>query len=901
MKKRLFAFCALAALLLTCWIPVQAAEDYDALAAAEGYHARVGEAEAAYDGGAFTGYIKFNNDLSGAQGRDNALIKVPDGETVTLITDVTITTELYLQGQITLDGGGHTLTGAFRSDSTNPSRKTADVTVKNLNIVLNAIDGEGFGRYIIQAEGGCHVLFEDCDFTVTGAPQYALFVVRGHVEMDGCTLTWTNANAGGNKDVFRLDNGSSEVTLTDTEITLPTDDSKLTIVGFYNPGTLVLRGDTVLTAAEGKAIVVGSALPSITMDTSVVAPVTPSDYPVTRYDVWDGSVDTSWFDESNIQDSYELDTAAKLAGLAKLISDSGTANWPYAAAEKEVTFYVTSHLNLAGLEWLPIGSSYGTRFGGNLVGRVGAAGEPAIIQGLNVVGSDANVGFVGTMDSGGEISNFTFESPRVSSEYDTAAVVCGYARSGGTFTDITVKDALVVVKDVQWVGGICAYSKYGADTYENCVFEGDIVASGESAMVGGIVGNAVIGAALTNCYVSGSIAASGTTDQVGGMVGAIDAGAALTMTDCQFDGYLQNANTSATANGALVGSVAAGESATAIALTRVFLSGVSMGGGANAAAGYSWLGALTGSGSVTLTAAQCSSLTRAAVAGSTASGVTLTGGDTGMTVYKLSEVAGDNGKTTVGDAGWTMRTGLDPVLAIAGGIASTANANADYAWFDFAADSSDVGNFNELVGFSVLSKLYDFGGKTVNLTADIDGSSKLEGQALGAGGELNEAISAVCRGTGERNGPSLRQGECERGESGPAVIPWGVGDNRTTEEYGYGETPSYKGETTRPDDEVYRYEFNGWDEEIVPVTADATYTARWKKTRLKDLAEEETDPPASDTEQPAGTEGGGDTTGDSEGGCQSVMLSGALPLLALLAVPAILCKPISDAKKRRNQ
>ena len=52
-------------------------------------------------------------------------------------------------------------------------------------------------------------------------------------------------------------------------------------------------------------------------------------------DVWDGSVDTSWFDESSIQDSYELDTAAKLAGLAKLISDSGTANWPYAAAEKE--------------------------------------------------------------------------------------------------------------------------------------------------------------------------------------------------------------------------------------------------------------------------------------------------------------------------------------------------------------------------------------------------------------------------------------------------------------------------------------------------------------------------------------------------------------------------------------
>ena len=425
MKRRLFAFCALAALLLTCWIPVQAAEDYDALAAAEGYHARVGEAEAAYDGGAFTGYIKFNNDLSGAQGRDNALIKVPDGETVTLITDVTITTELYLQGQITLDGGGHTLTGAFRSDSTNPSRNTADVTVKNLNIVLNAIDGGGFGRYIIQVEPGMKVRFEDCDFTVTGSPQYSLFVIRGPVEMDGCALTWTNPTSSASKDVLRVDGTGAALALTDTTVTVPTDSS-INIIGFHNgtTATVELRGNTVLTAAEGRAIVTAGLLPTIIMDSSVVAPVNPANYPVTRYDVWDGSVDTSWFDESSIQDSYELDTAAKLAGLAKLISDSGTANWPYAAAEKDVTFYVTSHLNLAELEWLPIGSSYDTRFGGKLVGRVGAAGEAAIIQGLHVVGADANVGFVGTMDEGGEISNFTFESPRVSSEYDTAAVVC---------------------------------------------------------------------------------------------------------------------------------------------------------------------------------------------------------------------------------------------------------------------------------------------------------------------------------------------------------------------------------------------------------------------------------------------------------------------------------------------
>ena len=903
MKKRLFAFCALAALLLSCLVPVQAAEDYDALAVAQGYHARVGEAEAAYDGGAFSGYIKFNSNFAGNGGRDNALIKVPDGETVTLISDVAITTELYLQGQITLDGNGHTLTGAFRSDASNPDRNTADVTVKNLKVVLNAIDGGGFGRYIIQAEPGMKVRFEDCDFTVTGAPQYALFVLRGDLTMDGCTLTWTQPSGSSGKDVFRLDNAAAALTLTDTTITLPTDSANLSVVGFYAAATLVMQGSTTLTAAEGRAVVVGGQLPSITMDTTVTAPINPPDYAVTRYDVWDGSTDTTWFDPDDLQDSYELDTAAKLAGLAKLIAESGTAGYPYSLGEKEITFYVTSHLNLAGLDWLPIGNTYDTRFGGNLIGRVGLAGEPAIIQGLKVTGTAANIGFVGTIDQGGEISNFTFESPVISSAYDTVGVVCGYARSGGTFRNITVTGALMQIDGAKsWVGGICAYSKYGADTYENCVFDGDIIVSGEARMVGGILGNAWVGATLSDCYVSGSIVASGTVDQVGGLVGYIGnsekgTSAPLTLTDCQFDGYLQNANTAATATGAVLGQTNGGE----LTMTRVFVSGLSIGNGAAVAAGYAWIGRVAAD--TTLSATQCSTLANLSVAGSTAEGATLSGADAGLTVHSFSEVAGDAGKTTVGDEGWAMRAGMYPVVAIAAGLAPTANANADYSWFDFAQDALQIGNFNELVGFSVLSKLYDFGGKTITLTADIDGSSKLEGQSLSAGGELNDYISATFRGSFERDGHSISNVTFEQGESGKYVITWVVGETVETEEYEYGETPTYKGETTRPDDNVYRYEFNGWDPEIVPVSADVTYTARWKKTLLKDLEqEEEPDPPTDTATEPPAASDSSEAPAD-KAGCQSSFAFGALPALALLAAaPALLrgkSRAARNSKKRR--
>lgn len=53
--------------------------------------------------------------------------------------------------------------------------------------------------------------------------------------------------------------------------------------------------------------------------------------------------------------------------------------------------------------------------------------------------------------------------------------------------------------------------------------------------------------------------------------------------------------------------------------------------------------------------------------------------------------------------------------------------------------------------------------------------------------------------------------------------------NGTThsETYEYGATPSYRGETSKPNDETYRYVFSGWDKEIVAVNEDTTYVAQY--------------------------------------------------------------------------
>lgn len=48
-----------------------------------------------------------------------------------------------------------------------------------------------------------------------------------------------------------------------------------------------------------------------------------------------------------------------------------------------------------------------------------------------------------------------------------------------------------------------------------------------------------------------------------------------------------------------------------------------------------------------------------------------------------------------------------------------------------------------------------------------------------------------------------------------------------TETYEYGATPSYTGDTSKPNDDAYRYAFSGWDKEIVAVSEDMTYVAQY--------------------------------------------------------------------------
>ena len=74
-----------------------------------------------------------------------------------------------------------------------------------------------------------------------------------------------------------------------------------------------------------------------------------------------------------------------------------------------------------------------------------------------------------------------------------------------------------------------------------------------------------------------------------------------------------------------------------------------------------------------------------------------------------------------------------------------------------------------------------------------------------------------------------------------AVITWVVNGTQTTQVYKKGKTPTFPGTPEKPETARYRYVFAGWDQEIVPVTSDATYTAQFTQVGKNGLCVEGAD------------------------------------------------------------
>ena len=240
---------------------------------------------------------------------------------------------------------------------------------------------------------------------------------------------------------------------------------------------------------------------------------------------WGDKTDTSWYDEDKTV--FHITTAGQLAGIAKLVNE-GTVTF------EGKTVYLDNDLDLAGIEWISIGTGRG---------------------GLN---DDKPYCFCGTFDGQGHvISNlYSRDSLLVANEdnernlYRTG--LFGNV-NGGEIRNLGVLDADVSIdsNDVSAAGEAILVDFLVNGKITNCWTTGRI-ASGSylEKNIGGIVGVTLRKCTISGCYstatLTGNFANSGgyynpnlylPPETIGGIVGTRFDGN-LTVTDCWFGGKI---------------------------------------------------------------------------------------------------------------------------------------------------------------------------------------------------------------------------------------------------------------------------------------------------------------------------------------------------------------------------
>ncbi|MBO5968810.1 MAG: hypothetical protein J6S14_09970 [Clostridia bacterium] len=479
----------------------------------------------------------------------------------------------------------------------------------------------------------------------------------------------------------------------------------------------------------------------------------------TEFDKWDGTTtDTAWF--SADKDYFELDTAAKLAGLAYLANEYQGDDHKDPGAFFGKTFVITKNIDLGGHQWTPIGISNNYAFAGLLEGKLGGIdGQAVTIANMKIGSEDAphptkNIGLVGSQGAGG-VKNIYLTGAYINTAADTAGSFVGYSRPQKTGTPCEYSnlrsDATIITAGAKWCGGIVAYSNIAGNLFKDCVYTGNITTKNSGlTMVGGITGNANTSTDFVNCYVGGDIIAD--CKQVGGIIGTVTAKTTINLTNCHFDGTV---SATATQAGAFIGRANSGDTApTVLNFTDCFNSGISKSSYTPASAAMSWIGLGAGYASaephntLEATFTNCYSLSDTSLmarldfsADKINTLYKVTAGTEYVekqadafdmiaslrpTVVSFEEITGVMATIKMSGfdfsaLGWVTRDGMYPTLAVAEKVADTKYAKADMSWFNPTSTSFDIQTESQLIGLAKIAKVYDFVEQTITVGDSVKG------------------------------------------------------------------------------------------------------------------------------------------------------------------------------------
>ena len=202
--------------------------------------------------------------------------------------------------------------------------------------------------------------------------------------------------------------------------------------------------------------------------------------------------------------TYNADTRTYL-----VYNENGLLAWNEAAqSDPSLNCTLTEDIDLAGKEWMPIGTSL------NYTGTFDGGGYA--IDNLSFNTTETIRGMFSTISSSGVVKNLTLTNVQIEGGSMTGGMA-GW--NYGTITDCKVSGN---IKGITTVGGIVGFNFMGSII--NCSFDGSVISDGGAA--GGISGSHGKGTtgkgAIINCHSSGSIALTGEgsgESGVGGIVG----------------------------------------------------------------------------------------------------------------------------------------------------------------------------------------------------------------------------------------------------------------------------------------------------------------------------------------------------------------------------------------------
>ena len=251
---------------------------------------------------------------------------------------------------------------------------------------------------------------------------------------------------------------------------------------------------------------------------------------------WTGKIDTNWYTKENDTiTEFTIITPEELAGLAQLVNSGNSF-------ENKI-IKLGKSLDLASLEWLPIGTSENP-FKGTIDGQTYSIKNVYMSNGNN------NQGLVGILSSEGKIKNIFISDGNISGGKMVGGIV---GKSYGNIENCSFKGK---VSGYSAIGGISGGVSEG--NVSNCINYGEIKARYQQAA--GIVGKVEGSCCITKCSNFGNIYSEAGGNNFGRFSGGIIAWVYSENIDLKVEECINNGNINGVQQvGGIIGSIGYGK------------------------------------------------------------------------------------------------------------------------------------------------------------------------------------------------------------------------------------------------------------------------------------------------------------------------------------------------------